>query len=73
MSIDFVITEAAMFALFLCSTIIDILCFCAGAVAFIVLLTANFITKNLDTKALRIYAICVFILWCWIFSKIIVL
>lgn len=73
MSSEFVINEATMILLFICNVLIDILYFCAGIVVFMVLLTADFVTKNLDTKAIRIYAVCVFIVWCWIFSKLIVL
>jgi hypothetical protein len=53
--------------------VIKIIYFCAGAVVFIVLLTADFATKNLDTKAIRVYALCLFVIWCWLYSKLIVL
>lgn len=53
--------------------LIDILYFWAGAAVFIVLLTADFATKNLDTKAIRVYALCLFVIWCWLYSKLIVL
>lgn len=73
MTSDFVIEKIIELTFFLCSTIIDILYFCAGATVFIVLLTTDFTTKNLDTKAIRIYAVCLFVIWCWIYSKLIVL
>lgn len=73
MSSEFVINELTALTLFLCSMIRDILYFCAGAVVFVILLSAPPIIKNLETKGIRFYALCVFVIWCWIYSKIIVL
>ena len=67
------LNEAFILLFTMWGIIADILCFCAGGTVFILILCSSYITKNMDTTGFRIYVVCSFIVWCWIFSKLIVM
>ena len=53
--------------------LVDILYFCAGGIVFVILLCSGCITENMDKTGFRVYVICSFVIWCWVFSKLIVM
>ena len=65
------LNEVIVLGLLLCKILIDIIFFCAGGIVFILLLSAPSAIKNMNDNPFRVYTVCTFIVWCWLYGYIV--